>query len=130
EGEQENIAEQRVVSASLPEVQHLEKNSVCRMCPVTVASASTQMCSQRKRVRKSGQQETRSSDFRELFLRAKLTQLLFQVEFEAAKETVPGGTSSHTRPPDCEQQGWRAGAFSAGCSASYVFCRQRGRGRQ
>src|SRR4029077_18957385 len=100
------------------------------MCSVTAASARTQMRSQRKRVRKSGQQETRSSDFRELFLRAKFTQLLNQVEFEAAKETVARGTSSHTRPPDCEEQGWRAGACGGGCSASYVFCRRRGRSRQ
>lgn len=73
---------------------------------------------QRKRVRKSGQHETRGGHFGEAILRIKFTQLLFQVEFQFAEETVARGTSSHRRPPDCDHQGWRAGTRCANFSAS------------
>jgi len=76
------------------------------------------MCRQCKRVRKSGQHETRGGHFGEAILRIKFTQLLFQVEFQFAEETVARGTSSHRRPPGCDYQGWRADARCADFSAS------------
>ncbi len=126
-GEQKNIPQQSVVSVAPPKAQHLQKNFVCGMCSVAVASARTQMRRQRKRVRKSGQQETGSGESRELLLRGKFMQLLFQVELKKAEETMTRGTGSHRRPPDCERQGSRACARCSSFGTSCVFCRQQGR---
>ena len=76
------------------------------------------MRGQCKRVRKPGQHETRGGYFGEAILRIKFTQLLFQVEFQFAEETVARGTSSHRRPPGCDYQGWRVAARCADFSAS------------
>jgi len=116
--EQKNIAQNSTSSVSVPEVKYFVKNPICGMRPVAVAPAGAQMRGQCKRVRKCGQQKARSGHIREVFLRIKFTQLLFQVEFQFAEETVARGTSSHSRPPDCDHQGWCAVARCANFCAS------------
>jgi len=57
-----------------------------------------------KSVRKSGQQQAGSGNFREVFPATGFTELSFKMDFQLAQKTAANGTGSHDRAPNSKRQ--------------------------